>query len=203
MKRTLLTLLAATALTASAPAIALAQNDIDARQANIERRIDNSLRQGFITPWEANQLRAEARAIARLEADYRRNGLTQWERRDLQQRLDDLARRIQTERRDDERAGLFRNQQVAIQRQIEEGVRGGGLTRSEAQFLTAEFQALVRLDAQYARGGYTPAERQELTRRYNMLANRVYAERRDGERQYGSGYGPDYGYGYGPGFVIR
>jgi hypothetical protein len=80
MKRTILGLLTATALTAAIPAAALAQpaggrydNDgrdwqsINQRQANLDARIDAGIRDRSLTPAEATRLRAEFQDIVRQE----------------------------------------------------------------------------------------------------------------------------------------
>ena len=73
---------------------------INQRQAQLDQRIDRSLRNGAISRREAQGLRSEFRAIARLENHYRRGGLTRWERADLDRRFDGLQARIRMERRD-------------------------------------------------------------------------------------------------------
>ncbi|MFN3511988.1 MAG: hypothetical protein ACK41C_03025 [Phenylobacterium sp.] len=79
--------------------------NINQRQARLDQRIEMGLRTGRITPREAASLRAEYRAIANLEARYRANGLSSWERADLDRRFDALAARIRWEARDGERYG--------------------------------------------------------------------------------------------------
>jgi hypothetical protein len=101
MKRTLLTLLAATALAAALPAVASAQAwNVNERQAQLDQRIDVGVRNGQLNQREAEQLRVEFRAIARLERDYRANGLSERERMDLDARFDQLSQRIRMERSD-------------------------------------------------------------------------------------------------------
>ena len=82
-----------------------AWQNINARQARIEARINQGIRSGALTRREAVQLRAQFRSIANLEARYRasRPGLTMAERRDLDRRFDALERsiRIQKHDRDD------------------------------------------------------------------------------------------------------
>lgn len=75
---------------------------INQRQAQLDRRIDRGIRSGDLNRREATRLRAEFRQIAQLERRYRRSapGLTNWERRDLDNRFDRLAQRIRWERRD-------------------------------------------------------------------------------------------------------
>lgn len=107
MKRVLTALIAVGTLAVAIPAAAQpwqgrpgAWMSIDARQANLERRIDRGLRDGSLTRREADRLRAEFRDIARLEYRYRSGGLTSWERADLDRRFDRLAMSIRAERRD-------------------------------------------------------------------------------------------------------
>lgn len=79
---------------------------INARQANLDRRIDQGVRNGQLSRREATRLRGEINSILRLEANYRRGGLTAWERQDLDRRFDRLSAQIRYERRDyDNRRG--------------------------------------------------------------------------------------------------
>ena len=73
---------------------------INVRQANLDRRIDVGLRNGQLSRREATRLRGEFNALLRLEANYRRGGLTAWERADLDRRFDRLSYQIRDERRD-------------------------------------------------------------------------------------------------------
>jgi hypothetical protein len=84
------------------PSVASAQSwqPINARQANLDRRIDMGIRNRTLSRVEATRLRAEFRQIARLEARYRVGGLSNWERRDLTRRFDALSAKVRYERRD-------------------------------------------------------------------------------------------------------
>ncbi|MDR7114759.1 hypothetical protein [Caulobacter sp. BE254] len=102
MKRTLLAL-AALATVAAAPLAAQAApwQTINQRQANLEHRIDQGVRNGSLTRGEALRLRGEFRSLSRLEASYRRsNGLSMRERADLDARFDRLSRQVRIERHD-------------------------------------------------------------------------------------------------------
>jgi len=186
MKRTLLGLLAATALTAAIPAVASAQN-INQRQDNLYARIEAGVRSGQLTRPEADRLRNDFQGLVRLEADYRRSapGLTDRERADLNQRFDVLSSRIQVARHDDDRYSAnwetIDRRQDRLFRRIEVGVRNGDLNRREAARLRADFNGLVRLEASYRRsgGGLSIAERRDLDRRMDALSARIKTERRD------------------------
>lgn len=77
--------------------------NINQRQRQLDAYIDAGVRRGSLTRREARSLRAEFREIARLEAQYRHNGLNYRERADLDRRFDRLEARIQHDRRDRDR----------------------------------------------------------------------------------------------------
>ncbi len=106
MKKILIPIVAVSALAATtAPALAQGWQSINQRQANIDRRIDQGVRNGQLTRNEAYRLRAEFRDLNRLEDHYRRGGLNNWERADLDRRFDGLAAKVRWERRDGDRYG--------------------------------------------------------------------------------------------------
>lgn len=81
---------------------------INQRQARLDRRIDQGVRNGSLSRREAVTLRTEFRNLARLEQTYRRGGLTRWERADLDQRFDRLEARVRYERHDRDDRGRGR-----------------------------------------------------------------------------------------------
>lgn len=123
MKRLLISALAAASLAAAVtPALAAPFGtgfhpgpspaygaDINGQEANIAQRINQGERGGGLTRREAWQLRAQLQQIQDLEARYRHNhggynrgpgGLSNFERADLQRRLDALSARVFTNRHD-------------------------------------------------------------------------------------------------------
>lgn len=100
MQKTLLALVAASALTAAALPAAAANHasygasSINAHQAQIETRINQGVRSHRLTQREAAQLRLQLRQVAQLEARYRVNGLQAWERQDLNRRLDRISAQV-------------------------------------------------------------------------------------------------------------
>lgn len=93
MKKLVLALTAASALGIAVPANA-AWTPIPQRQANLYNRIEQGVRNGTLTRGEAMRLRAQFNQLARLDARYRMNGYTPWERADLQHRYDNLSARV-------------------------------------------------------------------------------------------------------------
>lgn len=78
---------------------------IDHRLQRLDHRIDQGVRSGQLSRREAVSLRMQFRALVQLEQRYSRGGLSQWERRDLNQRFERLERQIRYERRDRDRDG--------------------------------------------------------------------------------------------------
>lgn len=207
MKTFALALAATTALTLSAgSAAAQGWMSINERQARLDDRIDAGVRSGDLTRNEALRLRDDFRDLARLEARYRYNGLSNWERGDLDRRFDTLSQRIRYERRDVQDRGdrfdrgwfggrdwrddrgrwvAIDRRQAQLDRRIEQGLRSGQLTRTEARRLRAEFREIVRLESRYRRGGLTNRELATLDRRFDQLAMQIRWERRDDDRRYG------------------
>lgn len=106
-KLTTLTIVAATLALSAGAAAAQGRwynngqwQNINQRQAQLDRRIDQGVRAGQLNRTEATRARTEFRNIARLEARYRSNGLTPRERADLDRRFDVLAARIHWDRND-------------------------------------------------------------------------------------------------------
>jgi hypothetical protein len=199
MKIKTLTLIATSALALSASAAAAqAWRSIDQRQANLEARIDGGVASGDLTTREARELRQAFRDLAVLESRYESNGLSSWERNDLDQRFDALSSRIRFDRHDgqtrwDDWRGpgggwmSINDRQDRLDDRIDRGVRNGRLTRREAASLRSEYRAIARLEARYRANGLSNWERADLDRRFDALASRIRWERTDGQR-YSSGY---------------
>jgi hypothetical protein len=79
--------------------------------------------------------------------------------------------------------------QARLDDRIDAGVRTGELSRAEALSLRAEFRDLANLEARYRAGGLSGWERQDLDRRFDMLAMRVRDNRNDREMGWFGGRG--------------
>ncbi len=73
---------------------------INQRQANLYQRIDQGIRSGALTRNEAARLKIEFRNLASLEQRYRRGGLNNWERSDLNRRFDVLSAKVRFQKHD-------------------------------------------------------------------------------------------------------
>ncbi len=183
MKKFVTLLATAATLAIATPAFADPPwQNINARQAQLDQRIDMGVRNGSLTRNEAVQLRGEFRQIASLENRYRRDGLSMSERRDLDRRFDALSSRIRYERHDNASNWQNINQrQAQLDRRIDQGVRDGSLSRREAVRIRGEFQQIAYLEAQYRRsgGGLSLNERADLDRRFDRLSQQIRVERND------------------------
>lgn len=192
------------ALAVATPAAAQPWQTINARQDNMEARINAGVASGALTRQEAIALRTDFRALVALESNYRLNGLTVDERRDLDRRFDALDARIRYERHDGQSGNGWGNgnnwvnineRQRNLDARIDAGVRSGQITRQEAVRLRAEFRSLANLEASYRRNGLTMRERQDLDRRFDALSARIRYERNDGQNGWGNGNGNGNGWG--------
>ena len=214
MKRILLVAAAVGTLAAAAPALAQPYGGvngwqtINARQAQLDRRIDMGVQNGSLTRPEAQRLRGEFRMIADLEARYRSSGgLDARERADLDRRFDVLSQRIRWERADNQDRGdrgfgrgpgqgqgrddawNINARQAQLDRRIERNVRSGALTPREAGRLRAEFRAVADLESRYrATGGLDMRERADLDRRFDVLESRLRTELADRDFRWEDGY---------------
>jgi hypothetical protein len=73
---------------------------ISYRDRQVQARINDGIRNRTISPQEADRLRDQFHDLLRVEAQYMRNGMNGFERRDLDRRYDRLNSRITAEIRD-------------------------------------------------------------------------------------------------------
>jgi hypothetical protein len=121
-KKALLSLLAASAVAIATPTLAQShyghhQDDygggrgtdyyggwngggLNGEQARLSQRIDRAAFSGRISRREARDLRWQLSEYQRLEWQYRRDGLSRWERRDLEDRLERISLALHEGRRD-------------------------------------------------------------------------------------------------------
>ena len=70
--------------------------------------------------------------------------------------------------------------QANLEQRIDQGVRRGSLTRSEATRMRREFRSIARLETNYRRSnGLSMRERADLDARFDRLSRRIQVERHD------------------------
>jgi len=103
MRKLLFALGAVSTLAIAVPAAAQGYDAIHQQFQRLENRIERGAERGMLTRNEVRGLRGEFRQLVRLDAHYRRDGLSRWEYVDLDRRIDSLSQRVRWERRDDDR----------------------------------------------------------------------------------------------------
>ena len=161
------------------------------RRAALETRIDAGIRDGSLSRIEAARLRGEYDGLVQLETRYLADGrLTPQERNDLRDRYRALSQRVGDERNDDGYDDGYdwrslSDQRTAFNARVDVALRDRRISRTEANRLRTDFDALVRVESNYRRDGLSDREREDLTRRLADLDRRVGDEAGDG------GYGAD------------
>ena len=162
------------------------------RRAALEARIDAGVRDGSISRTEATRLRADYNALVQLESRYAADGrLTTQERSDLRDRYRALSQRVGDARddggyNDDYGWRPLADQRAEFSARVDVALRDRRISRTEANRLRTDFDALVRVETGYQRDGLSDRERQDLTTRLADL------DRRLGDGGYNDGgYGSD------------
>ena len=159
------------------------------RRADLDSRIEAGVRDGSISRIEAGRLRGDYEALVQLETRYAADGrMTTSERTELRERYRALSQRVGEERRDDDygydNGRSLVEQRAAFDARVDVAVRDRTLTRYEGDRLRADFEALIRLEADYRRDGVSAREQADLTARLADLDRRVGDVAWDG----GTGY---------------
>jgi hypothetical protein len=154
------------------------------QQTAFNARLDAEVRSGALQSWSADRIRADYDALVRLEADYGRDGrFTAQERQDLTARYDALTRALQDGGYGDDVGGYqsVADGRAEFDRRVDAAVSARRLSRIDATRLRADYAALIRMEAEYQRGGLTARERQDIETRLDALDARV------GDVGYGGG----------------
>ncbi len=138
-----------------------AMPDIDARQAEIDRRHSEGTASGRLTAEESRQLKAEFNRIAQQEASFRQseNRLGFEEALQVALDLEKLGHAVETEMNDTELAwsGLS-TKKAEISRKIADGIATGRLTAQGADELKFDCDRITRIEAAFKADGALGAE---------------------------------------------
>jgi len=144
------------AAAADAPAPGVDSSGINARRADLEKRLNDGVAQGKIGRQELNEMRADLDSVANREADAKRSGqrLTAGEATRLNEVLDRVDNRLKNMLRDETNYGdRVDHRQKRILERINNGVARGKLTPPEAARLRAEYDRIAQLAAKYRASG--------------------------------------------------
>ncbi|NJC40134.1 hypothetical protein GGQ87_000392 [Brevundimonas alba] len=114
------------------------------QRAAFSARVDVAIRNRDITRTEGTRLRSDFDALVRLEAEYRRDGLSSREQQDLTTRLADLDRRVGDDGGYDNGSSGYDPRAAEIEARIVAGERNGSISRTEATRLRDELRDLTR-----------------------------------------------------------
>lgn len=159
---------------------------LGSQQAAFNTRLDAQVRSGALPSWSADRIRTDYDALVRLEADYARDGrFTAQERQDLTTRYDALTRALDDGGFGDDVGGYqsVADGRAEFERRLDAAVGARRLSRTDATRLRADYAALIRVEADYQRGGLTLRERQDIETRLDALDARI------GDVGYGNGGG--------------
>ena len=162
------------------------------QRAQFETRVDAGVRDGSLSRRQAERLRADYADLVALETRFAADGrFTTAERTELNDRYRDLTRRLDSDDYDNDddydRWERLADQTAAFDARVAAALRAREISRTESTRLRADFQALVRLEAQYERDGLSQREREDLETRYADLNRRVGDDYVPGNG--GGGYG--------------
>ena len=167
------------------------------QRTQFDARLDAGVRDGSINYRQSERLRAGFAELVDLETRYAADGrFTTAERTDLTDRYRRLTDRLESAEDDDNNGGGYgrwdplAGQSAAFDVRVAAALRARDITRTESTRLRTDFQALVRLEAQYERDGLDSRERQDLEVRYADLNRRVGDGHMPGNNG-GGGYGND------------
>jgi hypothetical protein len=154
---------------------------IDRAQQAISSRIQQGLATGQITPSEARELYRRERDIDLRESRFKANGsATPQERQQLRVDLDNLGAEVERMIGNQDRVVNSTNtngidsRQFNIGERIDEGVRLGRISQSEARRLSNREREIARREVSFKRDGVvTPQERRQLQNELTRLSEEV------------------------------
>lgn len=148
------------------------------QNAMFEQRLSEAVRARSISPDEAYRLRSDWRSLGQLETRYQYNGLDAREEADLKARFAQIDGRM---------GGMLgggfgndRNTQrwAQLETRLQAAQRAGRVNAAQAVQMRVQMGDLQRLDAAYARMGYSADQRSYLTRRFGELDSAIGYYRR-------------------------
>lgn len=134
--------------------------DIDAREAQLEKRIADALSSGRLTATEAGGFKRDLDRIQENEASYRAtNGLSTWELLRLTLDLDTLSKSLEGQMRDRQVASRDVSARMQdIDRRVREGQTTRRLSDAEVEQLRRELNRISGMEAQFRADGQLSAD---------------------------------------------
>ena len=146
------------------------------QRTQFESRLDADVRSGVLSSSEATRLRYEYDDLVQLEARYTADGrVTTQERTDLATQYREFSQRVDAGGSDySEGRDSVADGRTDFNARVDGAVRARRLTRTQGNTLKADYQTLIRAEANYLRDGrLTAQERDDLDARLDALDARV------------------------------
>jgi hypothetical protein len=125
--------------------------DVDARQAQLEKRVADALSSGRLTTGEATNFKRELDRIQENEASFRAtNGLSAWELLRLSLDLDNFSKSLELQMHDRQvPTSDVTARRLDIEKRVAEGQSNGRLTDFETQELKRELSRITALESHF------------------------------------------------------
>ncbi len=164
-------------LAAKAPAKDGDKN-VDHREARQQRRIEQGIKHGQLTPDEVKQLEAQEGKIAATEKNFMSDGkLTKDEGKQLEQALNDASLQIWAHRHDtdgNQMPALRLGTDVFANNDIIKQIESGDMNHNQARQFLEDFRRMVHVKNRLSTDDLTDAQRTTLQNRYNDLLNQYF-----------------------------
>jgi polyhydroxyalkanoate synthesis regulator phasin len=150
----------------------------DRREARQQRRIEQGIVHGQLTPDEVKQLEAQESKITAMQKNFMSDGkLTKDEGKQLEGALNDASLQIWAHRHDtdgNQMPALRLGTDVFANDDIIKQVESGDMTHAQAHDFLDDFRKMVHMKNRLSTDDLTDAQRTNVQNRYNDLLNKYF-----------------------------
>ena len=154
-------------------------NDVtDARQARQEKRIEQGIKKGYLTPDEISKLNAQQATIESMQKQFNSDGkITRDEATQLRSALNDASLDIWTEKHntDGKQMPVYRlGKDVRLNADVAAKLASDSLSKADARKFLADFHTLIDLRKKL-NGSLSDSTRTQLQAQYNSLLSQYFS----------------------------
>jgi hypothetical protein len=148
------------------------------REAHQQRRIEDGIMRGNLTPTEVNNLKANQDSVDQLRKSLTADGkMTTEEAGKLKDRLNACSLAIFAEKHDAEgkAKGVFGfGHSIALSKEVSDRLSGANINRKDAQIFLKDLHDMTYSKWRLSEENLTPVERMKIQEQYNQLINRYF-----------------------------
>jgi hypothetical protein len=152
--------------------------NVDRREARQQRRIEQGIKHGQLTPDEVSKLEEQEQKITAMQKNFQGDGkVTKDETKQLEQALNDASLQIWAHRHDTEgnQMPVYRlGTDVIANSDIIKQIESGDMTHAQAHDFLDDFRKMVHMKNRLSSDDLTDAQRTALQNRYNDLLNQYF-----------------------------